>query len=114
LTIDVGGKSQTTTDDQVTVHVAGGDQVVLSIPEKAVSGYRWQLDADQAPAIQVVKDDFQLPPGSDGNVDQIGTHILTLAVAASAPPTMAVALSLRRPWSHTDPPVAQKHLTFTT
>lgn len=104
VTID-GDKPQVYKNDKLALDVPKGKSFTMAIPEKAVAGYKWMVDCDDE-RLQVLKNDFQLPEGSDGNVDQIGTRTFTLQLDTAEPVNMQ--LSLRRSWDPASKPVSQK------
>ena len=75
-----------------TIQVAAGDQLVLSLPETAGTGYTWQVE-ELPPGAKVVEERFEGAGGGAGGSSQ---HVFVVS-----PPEAAGALRLRllRPWA---------------
>src|ERR1017187_3032009 len=107
VTVQVGDKTTVSKEPTVPVAAGPGEVFSLSIPEKRVSGYKWQISAPEH-QLQILGDDFKLPEGSQGHVDQIGTHTYKLEVEPDAPRKVSFDLVLRHSWETSGPGVDQK------
>src|SRR5439155_22373642 len=89
--------SLTTADDGSRRSVDVGDRVTVSLPENPTTGYRWQVDVDDA-VLRLVDDRFEAPTEARG---ASGRRVLVFDTAR--PGTTTLRLENRRRWG-TDPP----------
>jgi inhibitor of cysteine peptidase len=76
-----------------TVDVRVGQQVVLSLPENATTGYRWAIDHLEANLVEAGEPTAQYPStaiGSGGRVEWV--------FLVKAPGSTEIALKQWRPW----------------
>src|SRR5438105_9627169 len=89
--------SLSTADDGSRRSVDVGDRVTVSLPENPTTGYRWQVEVDDA-VLRLVDDRFEAPTPARGAG---GRRVLVFDAAGAGSTTLR--LENRRSWG-SDPP----------
>ena len=76
-----------------SVEIAVGDSVRVQLSENPTTGYRWQLLTNGAPALRLVRDDFERSASGPGGG---GTRYWIFA--AQCPGTAGLGMELQRSW----------------
>ncbi len=87
----------TEADSGKTVEVSVGDNLELSLPENATTGYRWELENVDSKVVAIKEEDYK---PSSGAVGSGGSKNWSLK--AVAPGKTECRLKLWRPWEGND------------
>jgi inhibitor of cysteine peptidase len=74
------------------IDLAMGAEAALQLPENPTTGFRWQVDADGAPALALSGDRYEAPPR--GRPGAAGRHVWSFRAVARR--TGVIRLSYRR------------------
>ncbi len=94
----------TKADDGKTVRVNVGQDVILTLPDNASTGYTWQITSNDLGDPQVHNTGDPSRPGAGG-------HVVFTWSTAGASSVHTIELVLQRPWAETVPPI--DHFTVT-
>jgi inhibitor of cysteine peptidase len=76
-----------------SVEIAIGDSIRVQLSENPTTGYRWRLLTSGAPALRLIRDDFERSASGPG-----GGGTRCWIFAAQCPGTAALGMELQRSW----------------
>jgi inhibitor of cysteine peptidase len=90
----MAAKGLTHLDNGKTVLVRTGDELLLRLDENPTTGYRWVLEGDVHPVLEVLDVQYVQPPAT--GLGRGGQRVWTLRAKSSG--SVGLLLELRRAW----------------
>jgi inhibitor of cysteine peptidase len=81
------------TKNNCAIEISVGDSFRVQLSENPTTGYRWNLQADGAPALRMAQDSFEAPGNAPG-----GGGLRYWNFSADHPGSTELRMELRRSW----------------